>query len=85
MGAAAASVLSDASVDDERWRRSNGVADGDGLDTRWPTTSVPTTEHVKRAAAMDRSRVDDTALLFRRGAAGCSCRCRARAVKVEQI
>ena len=34
LGAAAASVSSDASVDDERWRRSNGVADGDGLDTR---------------------------------------------------
>ena len=34
LGAAAASVSSDASVDDERRRRSNGVADGDGLDTR---------------------------------------------------
>ena len=80
LGAAAASVSSDASVDDERRRRSNGVADGDGPDTRW-STSVPTTEHVKWLAAMDRSRVDDTALLFRRGAAG--RRCRARAVKGE--
>ena len=34
LGAAAASVSSDASVDDERRRRSNGVADGDGLGTR---------------------------------------------------
>ena len=58
----------------------NGVADGDDPHSRW-STSVSTTEHVKRLAAMDRSRVDDTALLFRRGAAG--RRCRARAVKGE--
>ena len=68
------------SVDDERRRRSNGVADGDALGTRW-STSVPTSEYAKRLVAMDRLRVDDTALLFRRGAAG--RRCRARAVKGE--
>ena len=42
---------------------------------------MPTPEDVKRLAALDRSRVDDTALLFRRGEAG--RRCRARAVKGE--
>ena len=74
------SVPSDASVDDERRRRSNGVVDDEGLGTRG-LTAVRTTEHIKRLAAMDRTRVDDAALLFRRGAAG--RRCRARAVKGE--
>ena len=78
-GAAAASVSPDADVDEERRRRSNGVADGEGSGSR--STSVPTPENVKRLAAMNRSRVDDTALLFRRGEAG--RRCRARAVKGE--
>ena len=78
LGAAAVSVPSDASVYDERRRRPNGVAADEGPGTGG-STSVPTAEHVKRLAAMDRSRVDDTALLFRRGVAG--RRCRARAVK----
>ena len=78
-GAAAAAVSSDADVDDGRRRRSNGVADGECSGSR--PTSMPTPEHVKRLAAMDRSRVDVTALLFRRGEAG--RRCRARAVKGE--
>ena len=78
-GAAAAVVSPGVDVDDERRRRSNGVADGEGSDSQ--STSVPTLENVKRLAAMDRSRVDATALLFRRGEAG--RRCRARAVKGE--
>ena len=73
LGAAAASVPSDASVDDERRRRSNGVAVDEGSGTEG-STSVPTVAHIKRLAAMDRSRVDDTALLLQRGAAGRRCR-----------
>ena len=60
-------------------RRSNGVANGEGSDIRLP--SVPTPEDARRLAAMDRSRVDGTALLFRKGEAG--RRCRARAVRGE--
>ena len=68
-----------ADVGDDSRRRSNGVANDEGPDIR--STSVPTPEDAKRLAAMDRSRVDDTALLFRKGEAG--RRCRARAVKGE--
>ena len=65
--AAAASVpSSDARVDNERRRRSNGAAADESPRTEG-STSMPTTEHVKRLAATDRSRVDDTALLFQRG------------------
>ena len=78
-GAAAAAASSSADVDYDSRRRSNGVADGDGLDSQ--STSVPSIADVMRLAAMDRSRVDDTALLFRKGEAG--RRCRARAVKGE--
>ena len=78
-GAAAAAASSGADVDYDSRRRSNGVADGDGLDSQ--STSVPSLADVRRLAAMDRSRVDDTALLFRKGEAG--RRCRARAVKGE--
>jgi hypothetical protein len=78
-GAAAAAASTGADMDDGSRRRSNGVANDEGPDIR--PTSVPTLEDVKRLAAMDRSRVDDTALLFRKGAAG--RRCRARAVKGE--
>ena len=68
-----------ADVDDDSRRRSNGVVNDEGPDTR--STSVPTVEDAKRLAATDRSRVDDTALLFRKGEAG--RRCRAHAVKGE--
>ena len=40
-------------------------------------TEVPTQEEVWELAALDRGSFDDTALLFRRGAAGRSCRARA--------
>ena len=67
-GAAAAAASLGTDMDDDRWRRSNGVANGEGSDIR--LTSVPTAEDIRRLAAMDRSRVDDTALLFRKGEAG---------------
>ena len=78
-GAAAAAASLGTDMDDDIRRRSNGVANDEGSDNRM--TSVPTAEDFRRLAAMDRSRVDDTALLFRKGEAG--RRCRTRAVKGE--
>ena len=77
--AAAAATPTDAYTDDDSRSRSNGVANLAGSEVR--PTSVPNAEYVKRLAALDRSRVDDTALLFRKDATG--RRCRARAVKGE--
>ena len=76
---AAAAATRGAHVDGDSRRRSNGVVN-DGS-SNIGSTAVPKATDVRRLAAMDRSRVDDTALLFRRGEAG--RRCRARAVKGE--
>ena len=78
LGAAAAATRG-AHVDGDSRRRSNGVVNDEGLNIG--STAVPKAADVSRLAAMDRSRVDDTALLFRKGEAG--RRCRARAVKGE--
>jgi hypothetical protein len=78
LGAAAAATLG-AHVDGDSRRRSNGVVNDEGLNIG--STAVPKAGDVRRLATMDRSRVDDTALLFRKGEAG--RRCRARAVKGE--
>ena len=77
-GAAAAAAPLGTQLGADRRCRPSGT-DGEGSDAC--STSVPTAEDIRRLAAMDRSRVDDTALLFRKGEAG--RKCRARAVRGE--
>ena len=56
-------------VDADRRERSDG-AEGDTVSGAEALAEVPTQEEVWQLAALDRGRFDDTALLFRRGAAG---------------
>ena len=72
MGTIPAAALAD---EDQRVR-SNGVERDVVADVE-AITEVPTQEEVWKLAALDRGSFDDTALLFRRGAAGRSCRARA--------
>jgi hypothetical protein len=52
-------VSSDASLDEERRRRSNGVVADDDLGIE-RLTSAPTAEEIRRLAAVDRSWMDLT-------------------------
>ena len=72
MGTSSAAALAD---EDERVR-SNGDERGEVAGVG-ALTEVPTQGEVRELAALDRGSFDDTALLFRRGAAGRSCRARA--------
>ena len=65
-----------AQADEDQRVRSHGIEREEvaGVEA---TTMVPTQEEAWELAALDRGSFDDTALLFRRGAAGRSCRARA--------
>ena len=67
-----------AQADADRRERSNGAGGGTvaGVEVE-AITEVPTQEEAWQLTALDIGSFDDTALQFRRGAAGRSCRARA--------